>query len=90
MSAYDQFVTVARSQFDRVAETQRSAITTAGEWLADSLARQGFLYAFGTGHSHMVAEEIFYRAGHLARAVPILEETLMMHLNAIEATYLER
>ena len=90
MSAYDQFVSVARSQFDRVADTQRTAITTAGNWLADSLAGNGFLYAFGTGHSHMVAEEIFYRAGHLARAVPILEETLMMHLNAIEATYLER
>jgi len=90
MSAYDQFVSVARNQFDRVADTQRSPITTAGNWLADSLATDGFLYAFGTGHSHMVAEEIFYRAGHLARAVPILEETLMMHLNAIEATYLER
>jgi uncharacterized phosphosugar-binding protein len=90
MSAYDQFVSVARNQFDRVADTQRSPITTAGNWLADSLAGNGFLYAFGTGHSHMVAEEIFYRAGHLARAVPILEETLMMHLNAIEATYLER
>ena len=90
MSAYDQFVSVARNQFDRVADTQRSPITTAGDWLADSLAAKGFLYAFGTGHSHMVAEEIFYRAGHLARAVPILEETLMMHLNATEATYLER
>jgi uncharacterized phosphosugar-binding protein len=90
MSAYDQFVSVARSQFDRVAETQRPAITQAGEWLAETLTKGGFLYAFGTGHSHMVAEEIFYRAGHLARAVPILEETLMMHLNAIEATYLER
>lgn len=90
MSAYDQFVSVARSQFDKVAETQRTAITTAGEWLAESLIKGGFLYAFGTGHSHMVAEEIFYRAGHLARAVPILEEKLMMHLNAIEATYLER
>jgi uncharacterized phosphosugar-binding protein len=73
-----------------VAETQRPAITQAGEWLAETLTKGGFLYAFGTGHSHMVAEEIFYRAGHLARAVPILEETLMMHLNAIEATYLER
>ena len=90
MSAYDQFVSVARNQFDRVADTQRTSITTAGDWLADSLAAKGFLYAFGTGHSHMVAEEIFYRAGHLARAVPILEETLMMHLNATEATYLER
>jgi uncharacterized phosphosugar-binding protein len=90
MSAYDQFVTTARSQFDRVAETQRTAITTAGDWIADALAGGRFLYAFGTGHSHLLAEEVFYRAGHLARAVPILEETLMLHIKAIEATYLER
>ncbi len=90
MSAYDQFVHEARNQFNRVAESQRNAITTAGGWIAEALASGRFLYAFGTGHSHLLAEEVFYRAGHLAKAVPILEETLMLHLNAIEATYLER
>ena len=90
MSAYDTFVCSARNQFDRVAESQRAVIITAGEWVAEALAADGFLFAFGTGHSHMVAEEIFYRAGHLARSIPILEETLMMHLHAVEATHLER
>jgi uncharacterized phosphosugar-binding protein len=90
MSAYDLFVAAARSQFDRVAETQRPSITAAGEWTAECLATGGFLYAFGTGHSHLLAEEVFYRAGHLARAIPILDEKLMLHLNAIEATHLER
>ena len=90
MSAYDQFVQEARNQFDRVATTQRNAIETAGGWITEAMASGRFLYAFGTGHSHLLAEEVFYRAGHLARAIPILEDTLMLHLNAIEATYLER
>lgn len=90
MSAYDQFVQEARNQFDRVANSQRQAIETAGGWITEALASDRFLYAFGTGHSHLLAEEVFYRAGHLARAIPILEDTLMLHLNAIEATYLER
>jgi len=38
----------------------------------------------------MLAEEIFYRAGGLARAVPILDELLMLHKEAIAATGLER
>ena len=90
MSAYDSFVAVARSQFDRVAVTQRPAIEQAARWVAEALAGERFLCAFGTGHSHMIAEEIFYRAGGLARTVPMLEEPLMLHENAIEATYKER
>lgn len=90
MSAYDAFVQVARSQFDQVATTQRPAIEQAARWVADALAGDRFLFAFGTGHSHMIAEEIFYRAGGLARGVPMLEEPLMLHENAIEATYKER
>jgi uncharacterized phosphosugar-binding protein len=38
----------------------------------------------------MLAEEIFYRAGGLARSAPMLVEDLMLHENAIEATYTER
>lgn len=90
MSAYDSFVTVARSQFDRVAVTQRPAIEQAAGWVAEALGRERFLFAFGTGHSHLLAEEIFYRAGGLARVVPMLEEPLMLHENAIDATYKER
>jgi uncharacterized phosphosugar-binding protein len=90
MGAYDDFVSVARSQFDRVAVTQRPAIEQAARWVAAALGKGRFLFAFGTGHSHMQAEEIFYRAGGLARGIPMLEEPLMLHENAIEATYKER
>ncbi len=90
MSAYDSFVSVARSQFDQVATTQRPAIEQAARWVAEALTGDRFLFAFGTGHSHMIAEEIFYRAGGLARGIPMLEEPLMLHENAIEATYKER
>jgi len=90
MSAYDDFAQIASEQCARVAETQRSAIVQAAEWVADALAKDRFLYVFGTGHSHLIAEEVFYRAGGLARAVPMLVEPLMLHENAIQATYQER
>ena len=90
MSAYEKYHALACQQLDKVFTTQRAAIEQAAAWLGEALANDRWLYAFGTGHSHMLAEEIFYRAGGLARAVPILDELLMLHKEAIAATYLER
>ncbi len=90
MSAYDSYYAVATTQLERVFTTQRAAILKAAGWLGEALANDRWLYAFGTGHSHMIAEEIFYRAGGLAHACPILDDLLMLHKEAIDATYLER
>ena len=81
MNAYDRYFAAAHAQLQKVYETQRAAIAQAADWLGE---------AFGTGHSHMLAEEVFYRAGGLAHAVPMLDSKLMLHDEAIEATYLER
>ncbi|MEK7754337.1 MAG: SIS domain-containing protein, partial [Acidobacteriota bacterium] len=42
---------------------QDAAICAAGDMVAAALAGGGVVHAFGTGHSHMIAEEAFYRAG---------------------------
>lgn len=90
MSTYDQYAAEIHRQLHQVETTQRPAIEQTARWVADALMRDRFLWAFGTGHSHMIAEEIFYRAGGLARGAPILAPKLMLHDEAIEATYLER
>jgi len=90
MNAYDKYYAVACEQLEKVFSTQRPAIDQAAAWLGEALANDRWLYAFGTGHSHMLAEEIFYRAGGLAHAVPILDDQLMLHQEAVDATYLER
>src|SRR5881296_1063021 len=90
MSAYEKYYTVACEQLEKVFTAQRAAIEQASAWLGEALANDRWLYAFGTGHSHALAEEVFYRAGGLAHAVPMLDPKLMLHENAIEATYVER
>ena len=90
MSASEDFFETVLAHFQKVRSTQWSKIQLAGEWLGESLAKDGWLYAFGTGHSHLLAEEVFYRAGGLARATPILDPRLMLHEAAIQATYNER
>lgn len=72
------------------AEDNLERIRLAAAAVADRLAAGGVVHAFGTGHSHMLAEEVFYRAGGLARVDPILVGELMLHEGAARSTELER
>ena len=75
---------------EKVRVGQAEKIEEAARLTADALGRGGFVFTFGTGHSHMLAEEIFYRAGGLARVYPILEDALMLHRAAARSSALER
>lgn len=57
---------------------------------AETLKNGKNIYLFGTGHSHMLAEEMFYRAGGLVNIRPILETSLMLHESAAKSTEIER
>ena len=90
MSAYEDYLATVQRQIDEVARSQKSAIETTSRWVAEALVRKRYLFVFGTGHSHMLAEELFYRAGGLARVIPILDEPLMLHRSATQSTDVER
>lgn len=90
MSAFDTYLEQVRTQIDRITTRQRPGIETAAEWIADAFAAGRYLFVFGTGHSHLLAEEVFYRAGGLARVIPILADDLMLHRSASRSTELER
>ncbi len=90
MNAMDRYYDLLMGQMEKIRRTQWAKIETAAGWLGESFAHGGWLYAFGTGHSHALAEEIFYRAGNPARATPMLDSALMLHHEAIQATYNER
>ncbi|MFP3835744.1 SIS domain-containing protein, partial [Chryseobacterium sp. SIMBA_028] len=44
----------------------------------------------GTVHSHMLAEEVHYRAGGLAFTVPVLVGSAMLHEGAVISSVYER
>lgn len=90
MNTIDKYIGEVKRIVDDVATSQRSAIEKAAGYCADALCGEGFIFTFGTGHSHMLAEEIFYRAGGLARVYPILEDSLMLHRGAAASSMYER
>lgn len=55
-----------------------------------SIRRGGLCYLLGTGHSHLLALDLHYRAGGPAFVVPVLDEGLMLHRSATESTARER
>lgn len=90
MTAVDRYLELALQQIHAAADSQRGAIDAAAGLVADALIAGRFLYAFGTGHSHMLAEEPFYRAGGLARACAILDPPLMLHEGAAASSQREQ
>lgn len=75
---------------DEIFEKEAGNIEKAGDFLAQTLKQDGLLYVFGCGHSHMLEEELFYRAGGLAAVYPIFETAAMLHEGAAKSSRIER
>ena len=90
MSAIDAYFANLNALMTRTLESQREGMECAARQIADCFRRGGMLYTFGTGHGHLLALEIFYRAGGMARVCPILDEKLMLHISAAKSTLEER
>lgn len=84
------YLATAQRLLDRVATQEWPQLSAAADALVTALSAGRTVHAFGTGHSHMLAEELYYRAGGLVRVSPILFEGLMLHANARLSTSLER
>ena len=79
-----------RSILNRIESEQAENIARAGRLVADALKAGGLVHTFGTGHSHLIAEEAFFRAGGIAAVNPILDERLIFLEGALESTLAER
>jgi uncharacterized phosphosugar-binding protein len=63
----------ARLLLDRIAATQSEAIEQASQWCAETIAADGLVHLFGTGHSRIPVEEMFPRYGSYPGWHPIVE-----------------
>lgn len=90
MGRAQPFFEEIRRIIDQLETTQDQALTEAAKLVADSLTSGGIIHVFGTGHSHMLAEELFFRAGGFVALNAILDSGLMLHESALGSTALER
>lgn len=76
--------------FDTILAEEEAALDAAVRAVAAALETGHLIYTTGSGHSHLLAEELFYRAGGIAAVQPVLVPELMLHEGAQRSTEQER
>lgn len=90
MGIVESFSAHIHSILRRFRQTQMGAMEAVAAAVADRMEAGGILYVVGSGHSHMVGEEFYARAGGLAciRLIAPMELTLGEH--PMKSTMVER
>jgi uncharacterized phosphosugar-binding protein len=90
MMLTDEYCDGITAMLRELVSSQRDKLQVAQGWIAEVLAQGGLVYVTGSGHSHMIAEDVFFRAGGAAPVQAILDPALMLHQGAYRSTVLER
>lgn len=90
MNAFMNYYKNLTAILEKAFTGQNDKIEKTANVIADAFESGGMIYAFGTGHAHMLSLEIFYRAGGPVKVYPILDENLMLHVSASDSTQWER
>lgn len=79
-----------KGMLDGAVDGQMEAISRAGATVSRTLDAGGLVHTLGTGHSHLLAEEIYSRAGGLLPVNVIESAPLMLHEDAVASGEWER
>lgn len=90
MGLADDYAVHVLSLLEAARTQERDALAAAAAAIADALSRGGRWWLFGTGHSHLLVEEVWGRAGGLVDVEPILEPAVMLHEGLSKSSRLER
>ncbi len=80
---------VLQESMEYVIKEDKDRIQQAAKMMSGSIQQDKKVYFFGTGHSYIIGQEIFARAGGYAGFIPILENELGMN-HAFKSTLIER
>lgn len=79
MNSAFEYIRQSQAILERIQTSQMSAIESAAELCARSIAGNGLVHMFGTGHSRIFIEEMFPRHGSFPGFHPIVELSLTFH-----------
>lgn len=85
-----EYLDTVSALVQRVHDEQLPTLNDAATRIADCIIAGGLWHVFGSGHSQLLAAELFYRAGGLVPVNAILDLPLSVMVNARRSTWLER
>lgn len=95
MDVVTSYLEATAAILDRIREHEMENIARAAAICADTIAQDGLVHMFGTGHSRMMVEEMYPRHGSFPGFHPIVELSLTYHNQVVgangqrQAMYLE-
>jgi len=72
----EKYIAHVRELIDQVERTQLDNIRQAAEMVTEAVKKGRLIYIFGAGHSALLSQEVFARAGGLMQMQPILDPGL--------------
>lgn len=69
-----------------IEKQEQKSLQQAAQIIYNAIVAGGILQLYGSGHSQLLAQESFYRAGGLVAAKPISIEELMLHKGALTSS----
>lgn len=85
MNAAFAYIEAAQAILERIRTTQMEAIARAADICTHTIANEGLVHLFGTGHSRIFLEEMFPRHGSFPGFHPIVELSLTYHNQVVGA-----
>lgn len=79
MNAAKDYIEKIQGIIQHIEDTQMDAIDRAADLCANTIAGEGLVHLFGTGHSRIFIEEMFPRHGSFPGFHPIVELSLTFH-----------
>jgi uncharacterized phosphosugar-binding protein len=86
----DRYYQRVVSQLNDVVSSQKAMMMDAAKNIDERLRQGNILHLFGSGHSHLAAEDCLYRAGCFAPCNVILPKNLLLESGAVAGTMVER
>lgn len=86
----DDYLQATTSVLSQIVASERASLAHVATWFADTIANDGLVHTFGTGHSSLLACDGLYRAGGLACINAIIEPFTTFESGALAGTQFER
>ena len=86
----ETYLSGAISLLERIKKEELEKIIKASEIMAEAILAGKWIHIFGTGHSHMMADEVSGRAGGLATFNPMFDSSLSGYSGMVKSGLLEK
>ena len=90
LSSFTAYSDLVNATLEHFRSTQFEAIDQASDKIVEAYRNKKRFLIFGSGHSHMITEEFYARAGGLAYVTPILQSENTLTDHPLKSTLIER